>query len=243
MRAALVILLSILATQARADITVVSPAMMRFGVIALGDAYKREWGTAVTVNPQSIGLIPKLAATATPAPDIVILPPDLMETMAKDKAILPESRTSLGRMQIGLAVRPGTPHPDISTVEKLRAALNGKTVVFTRPGRGSMEAGIIEKLLQRPEFAGVKTLTVTDVSGVTALARGDGDLGIQAVSAINGQKGIELVAPLPRELNAHIDMEIAALSRSPDPARAREFVRYLTRPEAAAEWEKIGLDR
>jgi molybdate transport system substrate-binding protein len=226
-----------------ADVMVVSPAMMRFGVIALGETYKQQTGTPVSVKPQSIGLIPGTVAMATPAPDIVILPPDIMDRLANENAIVPASRQPLGRMLLGLGVRAGDPHPDISTVEKLRAVLDGKTVVYTEPGRGSMEAGITDKLLHSPGFENVKRLTTTDVSGVTGLARGQGDFTIQAVSAIRGEKGLELVAPLPRELAAHIDMEIAVLARSPDAAGARAFLRYMTRPEAAAEWEKTGLER
>lgn len=243
MRAALVVLSLLAAAPALADVTVVSPAMMRFGTIALGNAYHQETGTLVSVKGQSIGLIPNTVATATPAPDIVILPPDVMDRLAAENAIVPASRQPLGRMLLGLGVRNGAPHPDISTVEKLRAALDGKTVVYTQPGRGSMEAGITDRLLSSPGFGNVKRLTTTDVSGVTGLARGQGDFTIQAVSAIRGQQGIELVAPLPRELGTHLDMEIAVLSRSPNAAGAQTFLRYLTRPEATAEWEKTGLER
>ncbi len=243
MRVLLVLLSLLFAAPALADITIVSPAMARFGAIALGEAYKRQTGIAVSVNPQSIGLIPEIAATAMPAPDIVILPPAEMDRMAADNAVLPASRLSLGRVRLGLGVRKGAPHPDISTVEKLRAALDGKTVVYTQPGRGSMEAGITDRLLHNPGFEGVKRLTVTDTNGVGALARGQGDFTIQAVSHIRGHEGLELVAPLPGELNAHVDIEIAVLARSPDRAGAQTLLRYMTRPEAAPEWEKAGLER
>jgi len=131
-------------------------------------------------------------------------------------------------------------------VEKLRAMLLGaKTVAYTQPGppRNSMEAGIIDRMLHRPDFAGVHTMTVTTGSGVSALAKGDSDLALQVVSAITATKGIELVGPLPRELGAHIDTEIAVSARSADSANAAAFIRYITRPEAAAVWKRFGLDQ
>ena len=69
------------------------------------------------------------------------------------------------------------------------------------------------------------------------------DLALQVVSAITATPGIELVGPLPPELGAHVDTEIAVSARSADPANAAAFIGYITRPEAAGVWKKFGLDR
>jgi len=143
-------------------------------------------------------------------------------------------------------VRAGAPHPDISTTAKLRAVLlAAKTVAYTQPGppRNSMEAGIIDRMLHQPEFSGIHTMTVTTGSGVSALARGDSELALQVVPEITAVRGIELVGPLPPELGAHIDTEIAVSARSTDAANAAAFIRYITLPEAAAVWKTFGLDR
>jgi ABC-type molybdate transport system substrate-binding protein len=66
---------------------------------------------------------------------------------------------------------------------------------------------------------------------------------MQVIPEINAKAGIELVGPLPAELGAHIDTEVAVSSRSADPAGAAAFIRYITRPDAAGIWKKYGLDR
>lgn len=54
-------------------------------------------------------------------------------------------------------------------------------------------------------------------------------------------KEIELVGPLPRDLAAWIDMATAVSTRSTNPDAALAFIRYVTRPEAAAVWKAKGL--
>jgi len=229
-----------------AELQVVCPPLVRDGMKELATAYTQQTGTAVTVRSNVMGKIMDDIETGVPVADVVLLPPDLMDALANKSGVRPGTRVPAGRAEIALAVRTGAPHPDISTVEKLRAVLLGaKTVAYTQPGppRNSMEAGIIDRMLHRPDFAGVHIMTVTTGSGVSALAKGDSDLALQVVSAITAMPGIELVGPLPPELGAHIDTEIAVSARSADPANAAAFIHYITRPEAKAVWKKFGLDR
>jgi molybdate transport system substrate-binding protein len=86
-------------------------------------------------------------------------------------------------------------------------------------------------------------MTVTTGSGVSALSKCDSDFALQVIPEITAQPGIELVGPLPPELGAHIDTEIAVSARSTDATNAAAFILYITRPEAAAVWKKYGLDR
>jgi molybdate transport system substrate-binding protein len=243
---AFLLLSAVLATRSEAaELQIVCPPLVHDGMTSLAAAYTKGTGTAVNVRSDVMGKIMSDIGTGTPAPDVVLLPPDLMDTLQKGDGLAPRTRVAVGRVEIALAVRPGTPHPDISTVEKLRAALGTKVLAYTQPGppRNSMEAGIIDGLMHRPTFSGVKTVTVATASGVSALAKGDSDFAMQVIPEINAQAGIELVGPLPPELGAHIDTEVAVSSRSADPAAAAAFIRYITRPDAAGIWKKYGLDR
>ena len=48
---------------------------------------------------------------------------------------------------------------------------------------------------------------------------------------------------LPDELKAYIDISVAISSKAADPASAKAFVDYVTRPEAYAVWKEKGMDR
>ncbi len=118
---------TVLATRAEAaELEVVCPPLAHDGMSALAAVYARETGTAVHVKSDVMGKIMSDMSAGTPAPDIVLLPPELMDALQKDSGVAPGTRTAVGRVEIALAVRSGAPHPDISTVEKLRSVLGTK---------------------------------------------------------------------------------------------------------------------
>src|SRR5262249_54990231 len=96
---------------------------------------------------------------------------------------------------------------------------------------------------KRPEFAGVNSPVSTRGEGGQALARGEGDMALQAICEILPYKEIEPVGPLPRELAAWIDMSTAVSARSTNPDASFACIRYITRPEATRIWTAKGLER
>jgi len=229
-----------------AEIRVTTPGVVyNAGLLDLAAAFTKETGTKVNVNLVGMGRIVSDITTATPASDVIMLPFELMSTLALDGGVKSGTFTPLGRTEMGLAVRAGAPHPDISTVEKLASALRAaKAVMRSNPAGGSMVARVIEQnVIKRPEFAGVNSPVSTRGEGGQALARGEGDMALQAICEILPYREIELVGPLPRELAAWIDMSTAVSVRSSEPDAALAFIRYITRPEATAVWKAKGLSR
>ena len=113
----------------------------------------------------------------------------------------------------------------------------------SNPAGGSMVAKVIEdKVIKRPEFAGVNSPVSTGEGG-QALVRGEGDMAIQAICEILPYKQIELVGPLPRELAAWIDMSTAVSARAMHRDDALAFIKYLLRPESNTVWKAKGLER
>jgi molybdate transport system substrate-binding protein len=229
-----------------ADIRVIAPGVVyNSGLQDLAASFTKATGTKVTVVTSGMGKIVSDINTLTPPLDVINLPFELMSTLSLDGGVKPGTFTPLGRTEMGLAVRAGAPHPDISTVERLAAVLRGaKAVMRSNPAGGSMVAKVIEDhVIKRPEFAGVNSPVSTQGEGGQALARGDGDMALQAICEILPYKKIELVGPLPRELAAWIDMSTAVSTRSTNQDAALAFIRYITRPEATAVWKAKGLNR
>jgi molybdate transport system substrate-binding protein len=229
-----------------AEIRVLSPGVVfNAGLLDLASDFTAKTGVKVLVLPDLMGRIESDMSTREPAPDLIVLPMDMMGTAALKGEIDGRTFTPLGRVEVGLAVKAGAPHPDISTVDKLVAVLRGAgEVVYSDPAGGmSMEAGIIDRLLKRPEFSGVHAVISAKGEGGQALARGQGDMALQLICEIYPYPQISLVGPLPPELDAHIDSAIAVTSRGPDPKDALAFIRFITGPEAALAWRKKGLER
>src|SRR2546425_505470 len=109
-----------------ADIRVMAPGVVfNAGLLDLAQAYTKETGKKVAVTSVGMGGIVNAVKTANPPADVIMLPFELMSTLSLDGGVAPVTFTPLGRSEIGLAVRAGAPHPDISTVERLAAVLRG----------------------------------------------------------------------------------------------------------------------
>lgn len=233
------------AQYAAADLRVLTPGVVyNAGLLDLAEAYTKETGKKVAVRIIGMGPIVNAIKTANPPADVIMLPFELMSTLSLDGGVVPGSFMPLGRSEMGLAVKAGAPHPDISTLEKLAAALrSAKAVMRSDPSHGSMVALVIEnQVIKRPEFEGVHSVVNTHGEGGQALAHGQGDMALQAICEILPHKEIELVGPLPRELGAWIDMSTAVSARAMHREDALAFMKYLLRRQSDPVWKAKGLE-
>jgi molybdate transport system substrate-binding protein len=80
------------------------------------------------------------------AADVVILTREGLDEVAREGRVVAESCVDLARSWVGIAVKAGATHPDISTEAALRAALLGaRSVAYSRLGAsGILFAKLIE---------------------------------------------------------------------------------------------------
>ena len=236
------ILLGLFAAPAQsAEIQILSPPVVaNAGLKEIAAAFTRETGTQVTVRSLELLKIPE--DTVAQPTDIVFVTPDLMDGLSKSGVVT--TRASLGRVNIGLAVKAGARHPDITTVPKLVAALksyNGVVYSNPDPARGSLGAIMIDRLLHRPEFAGVHGVISSKGNGAAGLINGEADSALQFESEILPHREIELVGALPEELGAFVNIDVAVAAKAAQAAQAQAFLRYVTSAKAAPLWQAGGL--
>ena len=155
-----------------AEIRVISPGVIsNSGLTDVAAAFEKKTGVKVTIQVSGMGSI--LNDIRTGATDVVMLPMDLMGTMVLSGAVA--DFTPLGRAEIGLFKKPDAPRPDITTAPKLIAVMKGASaVLYSDPVSGSMQAGMSDRLLKRPDFAGIHGVPVKG-DAEPALKRGEGD--------------------------------------------------------------------
>jgi ABC-type molybdate transport system substrate-binding protein len=249
--AALLLAGSICTAQA-AEVRVISPGVIsNSGLKEVAAEFTKKTGVKVTIVGAGLGQIVSRIKTETPASDVVMLPMDLMGRLSLDKGLVPGSFTPLGRVEIGLFKKPSAPMQDISTTEKLIAAMKTASVVFySDPVSGSMQAGMSDRMVKRPDFAGIHSQPIKG-DAEPALKRGEGDDKAMGLGLIHGVHGPDnkptdnpyLIGMLPAELGMHMDMATGINVRAPDPKSAREFVDFATSPEMRPVWLKGGTDR
>ena len=228
------------------EITVFTPGVVyNAGIQDLAASYTKETGVKVTVKAEGMGQLVNDVKKGTPIADIVVAPVSFMDGMQAEASVVPGTAADIGRVYVGLAVKKGAPHPDISTPQKLGAALKaGGVVMYSNPAGGSMEARIIDDMLhQYPWFEGVKTKISTKGEGGEALIKGEGDMALQLICEVLNHPELELVGIVPPELHAYIDTQVAVPARSTQADAAKAFIAYMLRPDHNTVWKSKGLER
>jgi len=233
-----------------AEIRVISPGVIsNSGLREVAAAFEKKTGVKVTIQVDGMGTIMNDIRTKDPAADVVMLPMDLMGTMVLSGAV--GDFTPLGRAEIGLFKKPDAQRPDISTVPKLIAVMKGaSSVLYSDPVSGSMQAGMSDRLLKRPDFAGIHGVPVNG-DAEPALKRGDGDaqaLGLGLIHDPHNPANTEtgnpyLIGELPAELGMHMDMATGVSVRAMDKKNAAAFIQFAISPEMRTVWKTKGIAR
>jgi ABC-type molybdate transport system substrate-binding protein len=234
-----------------ADVRVISPGVIsNSGLRDVAAAFTAKTGIKITILVAGMAQIVDRIKHETPPADVVMLPMDLMGTLALDGGVSGDF-TPLGRVEIGLFKKPDAPAPDITSVPKLVAAMKSASAVFyTDPATGSMQAGMNGRLLARPDFAGIKGQPIKG-DAEPALKRGDGNSQAMGLGLIHGDHDPTnrptanpyLVGQLPAELGMHMDMATAVNARSADPRDAAAFIAFALSPGMRAVWRHKGVNR
>jgi molybdate transport system substrate-binding protein len=172
--------------------------------------------------------------------DVIIAIDESMDALERDGIIESRTRVKTARALLGVAVRRGDAHPDISTVAAFRDALlaaNG--VAYSIGGAsGIYFGGLLSKLgIARS----IKSVTIP--AGFTAekLITGEADLAIQQISELITVPGAEIVGPFPDDVQSPTDFSAAVFKGTANPDGARTFLQALVSGEAHRAYEAAGL--
>ena len=187
----------------------------------------------------TVALLERLRAGE--AADIAILTAQGIDDLIAEGIIKPGTRTDIARSFVGVAVKAGAPKPDITTVEQFKATLlKARTVAYSKIGAsGIFFAGLLDRL----GIAGtVRSLIVP--SGFTAerLITGEADLAVQQISELMMVPGIEVVGPLPPEVQTVAVFSGGLLTRSSHPEYAAALLRSFASPAIAPVLQRTGLE-
>jgi molybdate transport system substrate-binding protein len=185
-------------------------------------------------------LMDKIAAGARG--DLAVLSAEAIDELIGKGVLQPGSRTDLAKSVIGVAVRDGTPAPDIGSVEALKAALlAAKAVVYSRTGISGMYMPELFAKLGIADAIAPKAVIPTAGSVGEALARGDGDIGLQQVSELLPVPGIKVVGPLPDAVQLVTVFSAGIFSSAKEPQAARKLIVHLAADATRALYTAKGL--
>ncbi len=209
------------------------------GVRDLAAGYEKATGHKVVID---FAGVPPLDEIKTDAPgDLVVnFMPAFDEIIKAGKVIGPV--VEFARAGNGVAVKAGAPRPDISTVEGFkRAILNAKSIGHSNAGTGPYNTRLFQKLGIYDQIKD-KIKIVTGKPVAVAVAEGEVEIGIQQTNVIQPVAGTTYLGPLPPELIEYGHFGVAVRNVSKNETVARDLIKFMTSPEAAALLRKSAME-
>ena len=209
------------------DIRVLSTIGMRTVLEALAPAFERARGCTVTrVYDSTVAMMKRLAAGES-GDAAVFTAGGIDDLIGQGKVV---GRTDLTRSFVGIAVKSGAPKPDISTPDKFTAVmLAAKSVARSETGASGLYfAGLIDRLGLADAMKS-KMIVQDGIVGHIA-ARGEAEIAVQQISELMQAEGIDIVGPLPDELQSVTVFSAGVFKASTQRTLAEAFVADLASP-------------
>lgn len=152
------------------------------------------------------------------------------------------SRIDLVKSGVAVAVRAGAPRPDISSGESLkRALLAAKSIAYSTGPSGVYLAGLLERMGIAEQLRSKVRIVQGEPTAALA-ARGEAEIAFQQLSELLPVPGIDIVGPLPPDVQQTTVFAagLHAAARSPDAARA--LAGFFTAPAAHPVIREKGLE-
>ena len=174
--------------------------------------------------------------------DIVALAANAIEQLMADGKLMAGSRVDVVNSGVAVAVQAGSKRPDISTEAALKqAVLNAPSLGFSTGPSGVQLAKLIERW---GISAQIQNRIVTAPPGVpvgSLVAKGEVALGFQQLSEMVSQPGIEVLGPLPPEVQITTTFCAALATSSANADAARALLAFLASPATADVKQRNGM--
>jgi molybdate transport system substrate-binding protein len=199
-------------------------------------AYGPSMGTTVNAIPMRL--------ERGEAADVVIMVGYALGDLVSQGKVVADSRVDLVKSLIGICVKAGAPKPDIGSPEALkRALLAAKSIAYSDSASGVyistemfQRLGILEEMKDK-----ARKIPAEPVAGV--VARGEAEIGFQQFSEMLPIPGIDIVGPLPPELQKVTIFSAGIASVSKEPEAGKALIKFLASPAARETIVRSGLEQ
>ena len=230
------------------EVKILSTTAMKMVFEELAPRFERETGNrlAVSLGP-SLQLEARLADGETA--DMVIVTDAGARTLVARGKIVAGSLAEIARSIIGIAVPKGAPRPDLASVEGFkRALLAAKSIAVSKPVGGGASGVHMAKVFDRLGIAEAMAAKAKyGAGGAAGLAglvvqRGEADIGIQQMAELMAVSGIDVVGPLPADIQMVTQFTAAVPTSAVHPEAGRAVIAFLATPAAKSVIEAKGLE-
>jgi len=233
-----------------AEIKVLISNQMKTVMEDLGPKFERATGHQLAISVAGGVRVAVLRVQGGETVDVVITLREGIDSLVKDGKAAAGNVTVVARSRgLGVAVRKGAPKPDISSPEALkRTLLAAKSITYGNPAGGGGSAKHFARVLDRLGIANeMKPKTVFSPGGAGAglgkfVANGGAEIGVHQYHELIPVAGIDLVGPLPGDLQEINVLSAAIMTGAKDAGASKALVNFLRTPEAAAVIKAKGME-
>ena len=225
---------------------VLSAGSTLYGLRPCAELFTRETGIAVDVATDHGHNIHRAVLRREADADLVLLPTDMMSSIASAGLADQSSIVPIGTVRIGAAVSEGAPRPDVSTMAALRDALiAADTVLLTLAPTGDHFMGVIARLGLADAVAGkLERFETATLLNRRLAAAGAGAVGFAPATEIRSWRhaGVAWAGAIPDEIQIALPYSAAILVRTQAPAQARALLAFLATPQARRHFLDSGVE-
>jgi molybdate transport system substrate-binding protein len=230
-----------------AEVKVMAGVAMRAVWEELGPQFERATGHKLVIWYGFTGTI-RERMEAGEAFDVAVFGKGSLDEYTKQGKIAADTHTAIARVGMGMAARAGAPKPDIGSVEAFkRALLDAKSVTYQPKGGPGIHMtsvfrrlGITEQM--KAKYRRQQVAEGKQQSTLPRVASGEAEFGFSFTNEILSARGVELVGPLPLELQRYSLFTAGVATAAREPAAARALIAFLRSPPAVAVIKAKGME-
>jgi molybdate transport system substrate-binding protein len=243
-RVVLILTLLIPAAGFAADVLVLAAGAMQPGLIAAEAVFRKTSGHQIKVTYAIASELRRRVGGGEVA-DVVFAPVAGIAELTKSGKVAAEGQIAVGRVGAGVVARNGAPLPDVSRTEALRQSLlAADRVIYNRASSGVYIDSMLKKIGVYEQIA-ARLIRYDDGTEVMHhLMKGQGrEFGFGGITDIlmYRDKGLQLVGPLPEDIQNYTPYTAARIMAGANPDAAQAFLTYLASPAGKALFAENGI--
>ena len=226
-----------------AEIKVLASNGVREALLELAPAFERATGNKLVIT-FGLAAALKRQIEAGEAFDLAILTSSGIDDLAKQDKVDAASRAAIARSGVGIGIKKGGPRPDIGTPDALqRTLLSAKSIAWAKEGAsGVYFAGLLERMGIAEQMKPKVVLAPSGAVVGKLVAGGEVQLGVILVNELMAAPGVEVLGPLPAELQNYTVFHAGVGVGSKDSSAAKALIKFLTTPSAGAVFRAKGQE-
>jgi molybdate transport system substrate-binding protein len=235
---------------ASTEVRVLSAVGMRPVMLKLGPKFERATGHRLKISFNAGGVIQTRLEQGETA-DVVMINRVRIEQLAAAGKVVKGTTTDLATSRVGVAIRKGAPRPDISDPEAFKQMLlKARSIACPDPALGGSSGPHIAKMFERlgiaeavkPKLLIVSTPEQERTMPGQLVADGKAEVALHQVQELLAVPGIDVVGPLPDDLQGVFVFSAAVLADSKAVSASKALIEFLRSPNTLAVIKATGME-